>query len=280
VHRRRLREIWRSAGWPCHDTIEIDLLAAGLIERVGDAQGRDTLRVSEAGVQALSRTRAAHQRARSPHEALVARVAEEMARRGRIAWCGLGLRAKVVRDGAAPEPVADSPALFAHEAQRPGHTQAAGGGTHDPTGASAAPGAAEPAATWGIALPDVYSVRLTTVAAYLQPMVHEIKVRRADLLADLRQAAKRAAYLQMAGQCWYVLAEGIGEADEIPPECGVMVARGEAAQARLEVLRHAPQRAMAHEAGLPFAVWMALARATPFAAPEDTQGWLGDPAAA
>ena len=32
AHRRRLREVWRSAGWPCHDLIEIDLLATGLLE--------------------------------------------------------------------------------------------------------------------------------------------------------------------------------------------------------------------------------------------------------
>lgn len=24
---RRLREVWRSAGWPCRDTLELDLLA-------------------------------------------------------------------------------------------------------------------------------------------------------------------------------------------------------------------------------------------------------------
>lgn len=110
------------------------------------------------------------------------------------------------------------------------------------------------------------------MAAYLQPMVHEIKVRRADLLADLRQPTKRAAYLDMAGALCYVLADGIGEADEIPPECGVMVWRGE----RLETLRAAPARTLPHEAGLPFMVWMALARATPVSSPDPAQRLLGD----
>jgi len=41
--RRRLREIWRSAGWPCHDPIELDLL-----ERVRQASGHETLRISDA----------------------------------------------------------------------------------------------------------------------------------------------------------------------------------------------------------------------------------------
>ena len=46
-HRRRLREVWRSAGWPCQDLLEVELLAAGLLERVRDAQGRGTPRVTD-----------------------------------------------------------------------------------------------------------------------------------------------------------------------------------------------------------------------------------------
>jgi hypothetical protein len=56
-----------------------------------------------------------------------------------------------------------------------------------------------------MAMPDVYSIRHTTVEDYVEPVAHEIKVRRADLLADLRAAHKRAAYLGMAapaGTCW------------------------------------------------------------------------------
>ena len=50
AHQRRLREIWRSAGWPCQDLIEAELLAAGLLERVRHGGGRETLRVTDAGV--------------------------------------------------------------------------------------------------------------------------------------------------------------------------------------------------------------------------------------
>jgi hypothetical protein len=95
--------------------------------------------------------------------------------------------------------------------------------------------------------------------------VHEIKVRRADLLSDLRHAAKRAAYLGLSSQCWYVLKAGIAEPEELPPECGVMVAHlpagagGALEGAVLEVLRPAPRRA--HR--IAFATWMALARAMP-----------------
>ena len=75
-----------------------------------------------------------------------------------------------------------------------------------------------------MAMPDVFSIRHTTVEAYLEPIVHEVKVQRSDLLADLRRASKREAYLQLGGECWYVIKEGIAEPDEIPAECGVLVA--------------------------------------------------------
>jgi hypothetical protein len=228
LHRRRLREVWRSAGWPAQDIVEVELLAAGLLERVHDDTGRCTLRVTDAGIQTLAESAANNRAVRSDHETLVEQVAQALIREGRIAWRGLSLRARVA--------------------------------TEDGEG-------------WQMAMPDVYSVRHTSVAAYLQPVVHEIKVRRSDLLADLRRPAKRAAYLDMAGAVYYVLAEGIGRADEVPPECGVMEMRS---SGLLDTLRPAPMRALPHEAGLPFAVWMALARATPVRAPDSVQRQLGE----
>jgi hypothetical protein len=224
VHRRRLREIWRSAGWPCQDLIEVELLAAGLLQRQRDGGGRETLRVTDAGIAVLAAARGVHRASRDPHEAMVARVAREMQRAGRVVWRGLSLRAKV--------------------------------GTGDQ-------------AAWAVAMPDVFSIRHTTVEDYVEPVAHEIKVRRADLLADLRRPDKGAAYLQMSSQCWYVLRAGIGTAAEIPVAFGVMVARASA----LEVLRPAPRRAMK----LPFAVWMALARAAPEPLDDEAQGRLGAP---
>ena len=86
-------------------------------------------------------------------------------------------------------------------------------------------------------------------------MVHEIKVSRSDLLADLRTPGKRDAYLQVAGACTYVIRHGIAQPDEIPLDCGVMVAAGD----RLELARPAPRRHTTPS----FELWMALARATP-----------------
>jgi hypothetical protein len=116
----------------------------------------------------------------------------------------------------------------------------------------------------------VFSIRHTSVEAYLEPVVHEVKVNRADLLSDLRSPTKRAAYLELSGECWYVIRAGIAEPDEIPPECGVLVAT----ESTLDVARAAPKRPMQ----MPFGLWMALARATPLEGwrLEDEQGQLGD----
>lgn len=233
VHARRLREIWRSAGWPAQDLVEVELLAAGLIERRSTDTGHEVLRVTDAGVRFLAATLQGHRAVRADHEALVGRVAREMQRAGRLVWTGLSLRARV-----------------------PGEDD-------------------ETPPRWAIAMPDVFSIRLTTVEAYLEPVVHEIKVRRADLLGDLKKPAKRAAYLDLGGECWYVLGRdargrSIGEPEEVPPECGVMLVEG----ARLVVARPAPRRPLER---LPFPVWMELARRTPLPREDDAQARLGDP---
>ena len=233
THARRLREIYRSAGWPSQDLVEIELLAWGMLQRVSGPSGHDTLRVTDAGVSYLAATLVRNRSALSAHEALVERVAGEMVRAGRITWRGLGLRAQL------PPATEGGPAR------------------------------------WCIARPDVFSIRNTSVPAYVDPIVHEIKVHRSDLLGDLRRPEKRAAYLDLGGECWYVLgcdAKGrcIAEPDEVPTECGVMVAENQ----RLLVARPAPRHARQE---LPFGVWVALAKATPVAGlNEDAQGMLGD----
>jgi DNA-binding MarR family transcriptional regulator len=229
LHRRRLRALWRSAGWPCHDAVEIELLAAGLVERRRDEAGRETLRVTDTGVALLAQTLQRNRAVFDAHGDLVAQVAREMARAGRVVWTELSLRARV--DDA-----------------------------------------------WTMARPDVFSVRHTTVEDYLEPIAHEIKVRRADLLSDLKRPAKGTAYLALASQCWYVIREGIAEADEIPEPFGVLLARGPADALQFEVLRPAQRRALK----LAFATWMVLARTTPHAVGEEEeppQRLLGDPRA-
>ena len=93
---------------------------------------------------------------------------------------------------------------------------------------------------WVTAMPDAFSIHHTTVEHPVEPVVHEIKVSRADLLADLRRVANGQAYQAVAGQCGYVLRAGIAEADELPERFGVTVD----ARDGLRVLRPAPRRPM------------------------------------
>ena len=215
VHRRRLRDVYRSAGWPCQDAVEVELLAAGLLQRECGPRGHETVRLTDAGIAVLAETLEKNRARRDAHEALVEAVARVLTQAGRLAWRGLAVRARVD-------------------------------------------------AGWVMAMPDVFSIRHTSVEAYVEPIVHEVKVRRSDLLADLRRAPKREAYLQLGGECWYVIREGIAEPDEVPRECGVLIGAGSG----LVVARPAPKRPMR----MHFALWMALARATP------VDGWSLDDA--
>jgi hypothetical protein len=242
-HHQRLRQIYRSAGWPCHDMLEVELLAAGLLERRPASGGFESLRVTDAGIQRLAEVFAHNKAVRTPHEALVERVAHAMAQAGRLTWRGLMLRVPLPRALLTGEAAADLAVPVQDCAFE---------------GEALAPAAAH---GWCMACPDVFSVRHTTVEAYLEPVVHEIKVSRADLLGDLKRPAKRAAYLGLASACWYVLGQDakgrpIAAPEEVPPECGVLQVEGE----RLVVAREAPRRGMER---LPFHVWMSLARSGP-----------------
>ena len=218
VHAMRLRDLYRSAGWPSQDKVEVELLAAGLLERVSGDSGHDRVKLTDAGINSLAIAFHKNRQARSAHEALVNLVAQTLLRDGRIVWTGLSLRAQL-------------------------------------------PSEPETASRWKMCMPDVFSIRNTTVAGYLEPVVHEIKVSRADLLGDLKLKDKRDSYLNVGGQCWYVLGcdskgRPIAKLEEIPDECGLMVCSGQ----RLEVIRNAPKRGIPD---LPFLMWMALAKARP-----------------
>jgi hypothetical protein len=249
--------------------VELELLAAGLVVQAHDDQGRLNLRLTDIGVQALAASLQRNRRAFDAHEALVGRIAAEMQRAGRLVWRGLSLRAPLQVDGTGD---ADGPALATVDgpagASPPAPADLLAQAWPDGT-APLMPEPAYPPHRWAMAMPDVFSIRLTSVEDYVEPAVHEIKVSRADLQSDLRKPDKRNAYLAMAGQCWYVLAAGIADTDEIPPEFGVIHAHTD----HLELGRPAPRRAMR----LSFGHWMALARATPLPWPEDeVQARLGN----
>ena len=224
-----------------------------------DGAGPPTLRLTDAGIQLLAAARLGNQRALSRHDQLAERMGQQLINSGRVVWRELSLRAQIQTDAASAAPANGE---FFQEGER----------TCD------APPELIPAAStkaqWRMARPDLFSVRNTTVENYLQPVVHEIKVSRADLLSDLRHAAKRESYQWLCCECYNVFPAGMAAPQEIPTAFGLWVLHGEIASGRLELLRparHAPCR-------LPFAVWLALAKATPMrldADPEQTH--LGAP---
>jgi hypothetical protein len=170
---RPLPEVFRSAGWPCLDAIEIDLLTAGLLERVRRGDALEVVRVTEAGLAALAGHLERNRRAFDDHESLVDTVARVLCDAGRLVFRDLPLRAPV--NG-----------------------------------------------TWRSCRADVYSIRPSTVSAYTSPVIHEIKVRRADLLADLARPEKRAAYQAVSAEFYYVLPDGLARLEEIPVDSGVL----------------------------------------------------------
>ena len=236
--------IWRSAGWPCRDAIELDLVAAGWATLSEAASGHETIRLTDAGIRLLAESRRRNQRSLSAHDRLAERVAEQLATAGRVVWRELSLRAKV---NAHAKPAPDAApltgnALWPIDANDEGVPEQPMGQT-----------------SWRMARPIVFSVRHTSVEDYLQPMVHEVKVSRADLLSDLRRAAKRESYQWLSCETWYVFPAGVAKPEEVPPEFGVWVLNGTVESGTLDLVRpakHAPCK-------LPFAVWMALAKATP-----------------
>ena len=248
-------QVWRSAGWPCRDGIEIDLLAAQLLALQPSPDGRDTLRLTEAGIRALAEARQRGVRAVSPHDRLALKFAEHLLASGRIVWRELSLRASV-----------DAQPLPSEAPMPPGDTLLWDG---------APPQDSPPISVWRLARPDLFSVRHTTVEAYLQPMVHEVKATRADLLSDLRHGAKRQAYQWLCGECYYVFPAAVARPDEIPEPFGIWVRHGDLDDGHFEMLRparHAP-------CTLPFAVWIALAKSAPMRSEgELVQALLGEAA--
>jgi len=84
---------------------------------------------------------------------------------------------------------------------------------------------------WGVAKPDVFSIRNTSVEGYAQLVVHQVIVDRADLVTCLAEPDAQTVYRELGGECWYVLGQDeLGNAtagpEEVPDEYGVLVRAG------------------------------------------------------
>ncbi|WP_225031033.1 hypothetical protein [Paraburkholderia sp. XV] len=90
--------------------------------------------------------------------------------------------------------------------------------------------------------PDVFSMATTYDAKRINPCVDEVKVSRADFLADVARAEKRAGYARIAEVVYYVVPAGTAEASEVPVECGLIVERELGA---FEVVKRPKKRSVA-----------------------------------
>lgn len=225
AHLKRLRDYWRSAGWPVRDNLEIDLLLAGLVELHRDGAATETIRVTAQGIAALGAQLARNRATLDAHEALVRQVASQVQRDGWMSFTGRSFKVK-------------------------------------------------PAERWISVRPDVFAIRHTLDERRIRPRVYEIKVSRADLKSDLRNAAKRLGYEQLSQQCWYVLPAAIAkpaDLDAIPDSCGVLLGDG----SRLREHRRAPVRA---DVSLRPIHWLQLLASCRDAdCTEPAQRLLGDP---
>lgn len=256
-------KIWRSAGWPSRDPIDVELVAAGWVSLVGDHPSRECLRLTDAGIEVLAKGRQANRRAESEHDKLALRMADHLMASGRVVWRELSLRALVAREASPTEDGQGghhSEAMALWDADPATSGQIPEEALHE---VESPPQSASAAHRWRLTRPDLFSVRHTSNPAYLQPMVHEVKVSRADLLSDLRHTAKRTSYQWLCSECHYVFPQGLAQPQELPEELGVWVLHGDVETGRLELLRparHAP-------CNVPFDVWMALAKASPVRRP-------------
>jgi hypothetical protein len=71
--------------------------------------------------------------------------------------------------------------------------------------------------------PDVFSLVATYNEDRINPCVHEIKVSRADFLADVARPEKRAGYAKLAEVLYYATPAGLIAATEVPDGCGLVV---------------------------------------------------------
>ena len=209
IHLTRLMSIWRSAGWPCRDAVELDLVAAGwatftedrrrprddsLDRRWHPPAGR--FPAAQSAVPERSRS-AGGPRCRQPDGRGTDRVARTVsARTDHCQRSAPAAAASMTDDALWPDD---------ETIPQPSH---------------------QGKASWRMARPDVFSVRRTSVEDYLQPMVHEVKVSRADLLSDLRHAAKRESYQWLSCETYYVLPACVAEPHEIPEAFGVWLLNG------------------------------------------------------
>lgn len=76
--------------------------------------------------------------------------------------------------------------------------------------------------SWGVVRPDVFACSPTLRVASCRPTIYEVKVSRADFLADMANPGKHQAYLELAQAVYYCCPEGVIKPQELPRGVGLL----------------------------------------------------------
>jgi hypothetical protein len=71
--------------------------------------------------------------------------------------------------------------------------------------------------------PDVFSMEATLEPSQMRPQIHEVKVTRADFLADVKNEKKRGGNLIFCDAFYYAAPSGLIKPEEVPDGCGLVI---------------------------------------------------------
>ncbi len=80
--------------------------------------------------------------------------------------------------------------------------------------------------SWAVVRPDVFACLPVLKVEDAAPVIYEVKVSRADFLADLAKPQKREAYCQLAEAVYFCCPEGLISKTEVPDGFGLLVEVG------------------------------------------------------
>lgn len=183
------------------DGIDLDLLGNGFVTTETTGHGYCRVVVTDLGVKALHASRLADIETRSAHHTLGNRVAAWLRAQGRATWENVEFRHKRFSRGEGPNRID-----YEH---------------------------------FQCVRPDVFSIEPTLKPERVNPRIYEVKVTRADFLADMAKPEKREAYAGMAEAVYYVAPEGVIRPSEVPDGYGLFV---ETATGGFKQLKRAKRR--------------------------------------
>jgi hypothetical protein len=179
-HLRVLRNVWsrgRAVALAELGGVELDLIAAGLLEQVHGGGYGPSVRATDKAVAVLAAHRQKVRAGQQPHHDLAGRLAHHLQTKGFLTWSNVE---------------------FAHPNRRAS------------------------AVDWGTVRPDVFACWPSLQVRSAKPAIYEVKVSRADFLADVAKPLKRKAYADLAQAVYYCCPDGMIAPAEVPDGFGLL----------------------------------------------------------